>query len=193
MLQRPSASNIEHFLINQQGSGFSYSEVGATSDSIPDNYTIDRNSIELGKGPDAFRKAKTLLRNWQMFNLGWVQLLPVSTPIEVGATVAVMVNHFGFWSLNAARIIYVFDTERTYGFAYGTLQEHAEQGEEQFSIDWSTDDDSVSYRILAFSRPKKWQARIAYPLSRRLQIRFASDSMNTMKRSAQQKADYAQP
>src|SRR5690242_10916483 len=115
-----------------------------------------------------------------MFLLGWIELFPSSTPIDVGATVAVLVNHFGFWSLNACRIIYTLEEERMYGFAYGTLHDHAEQAEERFSVEWSVEDDSVYYSILAFSKPRKWQARAARPLSRMLQRRFARDSMAAM-------------
>jgi uncharacterized protein (UPF0548 family) len=96
-----------------------------------------------------------------------------------GATVAVLVNHLGFWSLNAARVVYVFQEERRFGFAYGTLEDHAEKGEERFSIEWS-DNDSVWYDILAFSRPRQWQAQIAQPISRALQKRFARDSKAAM-------------
>ncbi|PYS37238.1 MAG: hypothetical protein DMG14_21940, partial [Acidobacteria bacterium] len=73
--------------------------------------------------------------DWEMFNLGWVRLFQPNTPIEVDATVAVLVHHFGFWSLNACPVVYVIEEARRFGFAYGTLQEHAEQGEEKFSVE----------------------------------------------------------
>ena len=99
--------------------------------------------------------------DWEMFNLGWVRLFQPNTPIEVDATVAVLVHHFGFWSLNACRVVYVIEEARRFGFAYGTLQEHAEQGEEKFSVEWESKDDSVFYDILTFSKPRQWQARVA--------------------------------
>lgn len=118
-----------------------------------------------------------------MFALGWVEKFPSgASSVEVGSTVAILVNHFGFWSLNACRVVYVFEEERSYGFAYGTLQDHAEQGEERFSIEWAADD-SVSYQILAFSKPGKWQTAMVRPLARSLQRRFARDSMAAMKRA----------
>jgi uncharacterized protein (UPF0548 family) len=116
-----------------------------------------------------------------MFKLGWVEVFPGSTPIHLGLTVAVVVRHFGFWSMNACRIVYVIEEDRRFGFAYGTLQDHAEQGEERFSIEWLESDDSVWYSILAFSKPRKWQAQIARPLSRMLQKEFARDSLAAMR------------
>ncbi len=41
------------------------------------------------------------------------------------------VRHYGFWSLNACRIVYVVDDRGAhprFGFAYGTLTEHGESG-----------------------------------------------------------------
>ncbi len=182
-VRKPTQAVIDEFLSGQQKSIFSYEEIGTTNSSVPRNYIIDHNRVMLGRGPQAFRQGMDRLRAWQMFNLGWVHVFPPEASISTGQTVAVLVSHFGFWSLNACRIVYTFDNERSYGFAYGTLQDHAEQGEERFSIDWSIEDDSVWYNILAFSRPRKWQARIALPLSRSLQKKFARDSLAAMTQS----------
>lgn len=69
---------------------------------------------------------------------------------------------------------------RRFAFAYGTLPEHAESGEERFQVEWR-DDDSVWYDIFAYSRPNQLFSRIAYPYVRRKQKQFARDSMRTMK------------
>jgi uncharacterized protein (UPF0548 family) len=179
VLRRPSLGAIEAFLAAQRKQNFSYHDVGATRRQVPPGYTIDHNRACLGCGVEVFRRATELLNDWQMFGLGWVEVFPKNIRIEADATVAVLVHHFGFWSLNATRVIYVFEEARRYGFAYGTLQDHAEQGEERFSIEWSSDD-SVWYDLFAFSRPRQWQARIAWPVSRLLQKRFASDSKSSM-------------
>ena len=182
-IRKPALSVIDEFLSRQLKSIFSYEELGTTKGLPPRNYVVDRNRVMLGSGPETFRQGVDRLRSWQMFKLGWVDIFPRAAAISTGQTVAVLVSHFGFWSLNACRIIYTFDSERSYGFAYGTLQDHAEQGEERFSIDWSVEDDSVWYNILAFSKPRKWQARVARPLSRNLQKKFARDSLAAMSQS----------
>ena len=117
-----------------------------------------------------------------MFDLGWVELRWPDAPIAVGTTVAVLAR-FGGWWLNAARIVSVFDDpapRRRFGFAYGTLEDHVEQGEERFSVEWDERDGSVWYDLLAFSRPHHPLVRAAYPLTRRLQRRFARDSARAM-------------
>jgi uncharacterized protein (UPF0548 family) len=142
--------------------------------------------MELGKGEDTWQRATEAICAWRMFSMPWVSLYWPSAPIQVGTNVAVSVQHLGFYSLNACRIVYVVDEEspiKRFGFAYGTLAEHAETGEERFTIEWNREDDWVWYDILAFSRPRKMLARLGYPLSRLLQRRFAKDSKAAMLRA----------
>jgi uncharacterized protein (UPF0548 family) len=181
LLRRPAIRTIERFLSEQRGKPFSYSEVGATRTQLPAGYTIDHNRVCLGQGREVFEQARESLRRWRMFKLGWIELFRPETIIEVDATVAVLIHHFGFYSLNADRIVYVVNEERRFGFAYGTLPAHAEQGEERFLIETDTDG-FVWYDILAFSRRRQWHVRLATPLARMLQKRFARDSMAAMQR-----------
>jgi len=105
-------------------------------------------------------------------------------PIEIGATVAVKARAFGTWVLNATRIVYVVNEKNAverFGFAYGTLADHVECGEERFIIEFHKVDDSVWYDILAFSKPQHPLVKVSYPLARMLQKRFARDSMGCMK------------
>ena len=102
-------------------------------------------------------------------------------------------HHIKFWSLNACRIVYVIDEEtdvKRFGFAYGTLADHAERGEERFTIEWNLSDDSVWYDILAFSQANKPAAKLGYPITRMFQRRFARDSM---KRMTQELSDKSYP
>jgi uncharacterized protein (UPF0548 family) len=121
-----------------------------------------------------------------MFDTGWIDLCWPDAPIRVGSTVAVVARHYGFWSLNASRVVYVVDdrgAQPRFGFAYGTLPEHAETGEERFTVELRPADETVWYEIYAFSRPNGL-ARVGYPFSRRLQKRFARDSKEAMRRAA---------
>jgi uncharacterized protein (UPF0548 family) len=141
----------------------------------------------LGQGANTFERAKSAVRLWKMFDMPWISLCWPDTPIETGATVAVLVSHLGFWSLNACRIVYVIDEQgpsEKYGFAYGTLEEHGEIGEERFTVEFNSADASVGYDLCAFSRPGRI-ARLAYPLSRSLQKSFVKGSNEAMQRSVQ--------
>ena len=184
-LTRPTPAQIDSFLAAQRGSDLSYPEVGATrSDSAPYGYDVDRNRVRLGVGAETFRRATDALRHWCASSLGWTSIHPIGAAIMPDVTVAIVVRHLGFWSLNAGRIIYVLDEEwagmsRT-GFAYGTLAGHAEIGEERFAVEWNRADDSVWYDLYAFSRPGHLLARLGYPVVRALQRRFARDSKRAM-------------
>jgi len=118
-----------------------------------------------------------------MFDLGWLHVSPPHAQIAEGTVVAVIVRHFGFWSVNFCRIVYVIDEPRRFGFAYGTLMKHAESGEERFTVTSGQADDAVSFEILALSRPRHPLAKIAYPLSRALQKRFVRDALAAMQRA----------
>lgn len=185
LLHKPSELQIRAFITAQQHSTFSYAPLEITRDSASDGYTMDHNRVQLGSGAQCFDAAVNAVRQWKMFDLGWVQLCFDNTPIEQGSTVAVVVRHLGFWSMNACRIVYVIEEHRAqqrYGFAYGTLAEHAEQGEERFLVEWDHQDDSVWYDLLAFSKPGP-MAKLGYPYARRLQKKFAQDSKKAMQRA----------
>lgn len=185
LLRQPSEAVIQQFISFQDALPFSYREVGATrSDAPPAGYTVDHNRIRLGEGENTYQLAVSALQSWKQFELGWVTIVPLSTPVEVGRTVAVQANTFGFWSLSAARIVYLIEevgSMKRFGFAYGTLPDHVECGEERFTIEWHKDnDDSVWYDIYAFSRPQHPFVRLGLPIARTLQKRFARESLANM-------------
>ena len=47
-------------------------------------------------------------------------------------------------------------------------------------MEWHHEDDSVFYDLYAHSRPNHLLAWLGYPLARRLQHRFARDSLQAM-------------
>ena len=117
---------------------------------------------------------------------GGLCIYPPGAPVEVGTTVAVIGSHHGFWSLNACRIVYLVEEDgdvRRSGFAYGTLPEHAERGEERFTVEWNRKEGSVYYDVYAISRPNHPLARLGYPFARLLQKRFAKNSKAAMVRA----------
>jgi uncharacterized protein (UPF0548 family) len=182
-VSEPSQQTIQTFLASQRDLNFSYDQVGATNDKLPSGFTIDHNRIKLGDGQATYARAVSALCKWKQFDLGWLQIVPADTPIEAGAVVAVKAHTFGFWSLNACRIVYVIDerleAESRFGFAYGTLPDHVERGEERFTVQWQVDN-SVWYDILAFSRPQHPLVKAGFPVARMLQKRFARESLAAM-------------
>ncbi len=188
LLNKPSDGRIRSFFARQAHASFTYAEVGLSDREPPRGYRVDHNRVLLGSGKETYRRAVAALESWKHFDLGWCQLHPSSPPIQVGSNVALLFRHFGFWSLNATRIVYVVNEEgetHRNGFAYGTLADHAETGEERFLVEWNPSSQEVWYDIHAFSRPRHLLARLGYPLARVLQKRFAEDSKRAMVRAVE--------
>lgn len=182
-LRKPSAQRLREFLAAQSKLDLTYSTVGATAAVPPAGYVVDHTRINLGDGEKVFAAAKAALARWDHFRLGWVETCPPDIPIKVGKVVAVLARKLGVWWLNACRIVYVVDEDgpvQRFGFAYGTLPDHAESGEERFLAEWDQATGSVWYDVLAFSRPRHLLARLGYPWTRRVQKRFAWDSAAAM-------------
>ena len=182
---RATEQQIAAFLATQRDLTFSYAEVGCTRGTPPPGYVLDHNRARLGSGKDTFDRAVAALRAWRQSSLGWTSIHPRGAPTTPGTDVAVVVRHFGFWSLNACRVLHDIDDElepgvRRIGFAYGTLPAHGEIGEERFTVEWRAADDSVWYDVYALSKPGHPLVRLAYPLARHLQRRFARDSKRAM-------------
>lgn len=187
---RPNEENIRRFIAEQNGRPFSYREVGSSrNETVPEGYTKDHNRVLLGTGQAVFEQAIEAVRSWKMFDFSWVNLYFDTTPIEAGQTVAVLIKHYGFWSLNATCIVYVLDRTandiETFGFAYGTLAEHGERGEERFSVEYRKQDESVWYDLFAFSQANHILAKLGYPAVRFLQQQFATESKAAMQRAIQ--------
>jgi uncharacterized protein (UPF0548 family) len=180
-LRRPSTEAIREFLAAQSKLGFTYSAIGATATVPPAQYAVDHTRIKLGEGDEVFTKAA--LERWAQFRLGWVEAWPAETLIQTGEVVAVIAHEMGMWWLNACRIVYVVDETgpvRRFGFAYGTLPDHAESGEEKFLVEWDRASGEVWYDILAFSRPHQFLARLGHPYLRQVQKRFRTESAAAM-------------
>jgi uncharacterized protein (UPF0548 family) len=148
-------------------------------------YDFDEELAAIGRGKDDFDRARAALFAWKHFDIGWVELFPAHAPIDTGTNVAVLIRHFGFWSLNGCRVVYGVGAREQHscGFAYGTLTNHAEAGEESFEVFRDPGTDDVMYRIRAISWPRIALMRPGYPIVRLLQARFRRDSIEAMRRA----------
>ena len=185
LARRPSLETIDRFLRESQVLPLSYSPTGiVTADPLPEE--LDELTLVIGHGKAAFERARTALIAWKQFDIGWIETFPPAAPVVSGTVVAVLIRHFGFWSLNGCRVLYnvggMNDVAR-FGFAYGTLTNHAESGEELFEVFIDPLTDEVSYRIRAISWPQATLARVGQPIVRVLQERFRRESAAAIKRA----------
>jgi len=185
LARRPSQREIEEFITRSRDLPLSYSPIGIAKES-PDGFKVDEASGVIGHGQQAFERAKLALAQWRHFDFGWVELVPRGAAIEPGSVVAILVHHLWFWSLNGCRVVYTLGDRRSclgFRFAYGTLSNHAELGEEIFEVSLVPDSEEVIYRIRAVSKARATLARIGYPFTRMLQARFRRDSITALRRA----------
>jgi uncharacterized protein (UPF0548 family)/uncharacterized membrane protein YiaA len=179
--RKPTAATLQNFLEKHKNEPYSYSEVGDSWDKSPVGFDVDFNEIWLGTGQKTFDSAKIALQNWQQFPSDWCFIGGSEHPQVIeNQLVTMSAQVLGTWWTNLARIVYVKNEARQFGFAYGTLRAHVERGEELFLVDWRADD-SVWYSIRAFSQPKILPTKINYPFARDLQKRFVGDSRLAMR------------
>jgi uncharacterized protein (UPF0548 family) len=183
LLRKPSSEKIREFLAAQARLDLTYSAVGATASVPPPGYVVNHTRINLGASEQVFRAAKAALKRWEHFRLGWLEASPVDTPIKEGQVVAILARSLTLWWLNACRIVTVVDEEDRFGFAYGTLPDHAGTGEERFLIEQDDQDGSVWYDILSFSRPHHFLVRLGCPYLRVVQRQFGRESAAAMLRA----------
>jgi uncharacterized protein (UPF0548 family) len=185
-LKAPNDELIERYLAAQRKSSLTYATEGMTRVNVaPLGFHCDHLRVELGAGAAVFERAVVALNRWTMFRQGWVELRHDGRAPAVGQVVAVVPKIGPVWWANACRVLYLIDENtptRRVGFAYGTLADHAECGEERFMIEM-TADGAVWYDLFAYSRPRHWLARLGRPLARAQQRRFAQGSAAAMRRA----------
>src|SRR5712692_8772254 len=185
LARRPSQRELEEFIARSRDLPLSYDPIGIARES-PSGFKVDEASGVIGRGQQDFARAKLALAEWRHFEFGWVELFLRGAAIEPGSVVAIMVHHLGFWSLNGCRVVYTLGDPQSgpsFGFAYGTLTNHAELGEEIFEVALLPETEEVVYRIRAVSKARAAMARIGYPFTRMLQARFRRDSIAAMTRA----------
>jgi uncharacterized protein (UPF0548 family) len=193
LIRRPSQSEITKFLDQSRDLPLSYDPVGIAR-KTPKGFNADMAGAVIGHGRETFERAKNALAQWRHYEMGWVELLPQGAAIETGTVVAVLVRHLGFWSLNGCRVVYSIGDRHTassFGFAYGTLTNHAEMGEEIFEVRLEPKSEEVIYRIQAVSKPHAAMAWIGYPVARYFQERFRRDSIRALQRAIDEFAKLA--
>jgi uncharacterized protein (UPF0548 family) len=177
--REPLTADIRDFLNNNAMTAFSYPDLGCTRGRNVAGFNTDRFRIELGTGDVTFEKARRAMRDWRGFSTDWVRLCWPYKKIVPGTVVAVMAHHYGLYSVNAARLVYVVDEPRRYGYALGSLTAHIVRGE-LLLVTYQEDDGRVFYELTAITRPGHWLSWVFYPLGRQLQNRFARDSLHAL-------------
>jgi uncharacterized protein (UPF0548 family) len=138
---------------------------------LADGWFVDRFADIVGHGPDDFAAAVAALRGWAMFDPAWTVMLEPYAAIEPGVTVTYAAQVLGVWWAYGCRILEVVDEPSRFGFVYGTIDGHAERGEELFQVRL-LDDGDVEFSLVALSRPGRWFTWPGIPFARHAQRAF---------------------
>jgi uncharacterized protein (UPF0548 family) len=180
-MRHPDAEHLAHFLARERTSPLTYSEIGASfDDEMPAGYHHVRAGTTLGTGHAVWERARAGIRAWAAHRGAGMTVAPVDAPIEDGTTVAVITRAGPAVVLASCRIVVVVDEPDRFGFAYGTLPAHPEEGEERFVV---TRDDAgtVSFAVAAFSRPHDLLTKLGGPVPRWLQARATQHYLEGMR------------
>lgn len=184
-IQRPDQSEIAHALAAARDLPDCAPQLlslrGGPVRNVPESFAHDRSESMLGSGVKVFLGAKSAMRRWAEFDLGWVSVSNSTAPVAPGQLIAVLAHTIGLWSLNISRILETVDSSTQFGFLYSTTRNHVEFGQERFLVNFDERQGTVSYLIEAFSKPRHPLARIGYSFTRGMQHRFARDSHASMK------------
>jgi uncharacterized protein (UPF0548 family) len=189
-LVRPSdLASMNQMLEDLADAEPTYREIGATlTGERPQGFHHDRYEIVLGQGPTTFQRAVTGLKTWKAHRLPGMGVFPGDQVIRTGATVIVTVGTPIVALAVPCRIVSVIDGQTRWGFAYGTLPGHPEQGEEAFLISVAPDR-IVRFEIEAFSRPGDPLVRLSGPIGRGIQIGGTRGYLRALKRFVDEDID----
>ena len=178
----PPDGALDDLVRGQAACDLTYREAGATAGVMPPGYRHDRWEIDLcAFDHAAFRRLAASLRHWQP-QLGAGFTIVPGRPVIPGLTFALVVPLPIGYATCVGRVIYVTEAPEDFGFAYGTLPAHPEQGEEAFHV--TRHGSRLMFTVTAFSRPRHPAARLGGPVTRALQLRANRSYLRAMRRAA---------
>jgi uncharacterized protein (UPF0548 family) len=178
-LGRPAPAALEAVAHSGAGRAVTYGPVGASlGAALPPGYRHDRRQVDVA----SFALAADGLRRWQAHAGAGVSVAPRDAPTP-GATVAVALPLGPVSAIAPCRVVAVVDSPDRYGFAYGSLPGHPEEGEESFVVERDSAG-RVIFRVVAFSRPAGWLVRVGGPVSRLVQVRTTIAYLDGLRRWA---------
>ena len=165
--RRPSDETLDSVLAAARAAEPSYPDVGVTQHGLAlGPYKLDRYWVTLGPA-SVFERAAQGLREWATHKGAGLGVLP-EEPVEAGATHLVVIRVGAISVLAPVRIVYVVDEPDRFGWAYGTLPGHPEEGEELFLVR-RTPEGTTEFDLTVYARPVALLARAVAPLTREIQ------------------------
>ena len=187
-LRKPSPAALARLADQQSHSPLTYAELGATARTMPSGYHHGTWETDLGPfSEERFDQLADALGHWQAQTGSGFTIYP-DEPARPGLTFAFSFPLPGAgWVTAAGRVIYVTREPGRSGFAYGTLPQHPEQGEEAFHL--VRQGAKIMFTVCAFSRPRHPLVRLGSPVGRALQARVNNAYLGAMRQASEDSRD----
>ncbi|HET7486685.1 MAG TPA: DUF1990 domain-containing protein [Acidimicrobiales bacterium] len=164
-----SPARLDAMLAAARSRDVTYAFAGATlRGERPAGYHHDTRRLVLGSGPETFRRSVEGLRRWAAHRGAGAEVHPAVAPLEEGGTVLVLLPVAGVAAVAPCRIVRVVDEPGRFGFAYGTLPGHPEDGEESFVVTIG-EGGTVDFAVTVLSRPADRLAKLGAPVAAAIQ------------------------
>ncbi len=149
---------------------------------MPPGYHHGQWETELGDFSDErFDRLADALLGWQAQRGSGIAIYP-GEPARPGLTFALSLRFPAGWVAAAGRVVYVTREPGRCEFAYGTLPQHPEQGEEAFQI--MRQGQRIVFTVCAFSRPAHPLVKLGAPVGRALAERVNQGYLTAMRAAA---------
>jgi uncharacterized protein (UPF0548 family) len=167
----------------------SYGAVGATrAGEGPSGYRYDRHRVDIavdsGQVDDAFDAGVRALQRWDVHKGAGAPVFPAGAPLAEGETVVVTLRLLPPSLVTIAapcRVVYVTDEPDRFGFGYGTLPGHPEEGEEAFHVERTPA--GVRFAIDVFWKPRHPLIRLGGPVTTYIQRRVTYRYLTALRHS----------
>lgn len=160
-------AQLDDELERARSQSFTYSRVGATLDDDSDLLAWRRG---LGEDPKAFDHAVHALRLWAPQRHLGARIHPDDVPLVEGVTLLVVLPIGPAEVVAPVRVVRLIEDDNRFGFAYGTLPGHPQQGEESFLVERS-EDCAVTATVRVDAQPGTFLSRVGTPITGLLQRR----------------------
>jgi uncharacterized protein (UPF0548 family) len=178
--RRPSEADLEALLARCRDADLTYGPPGISlTGDAPAGLTTHRWTAQLPH--DAFAAAQAAIRAWAVHRGAGLSVV-TDGPLAVGTNVAMSAPLPAGFVDATCRVVEVVDEADRFGFAYGTLPDHPERGEESFLV-VRDGRDSLRFDVCAVSVPTHPLARLAPPIADRIQASAVRRYLTAMQRA----------